>query len=322
MVNEYFSNARAAARSTGLLGAERLNRMIDCTSAEDALKILQEVNFGEGLSVSAAASERLIEAEERAFSAFVREASPSENLTRFLLVQRDYRNAEAIMRSKYLKTDARAMVGTEGVYSLSLLEEKIFADDYEKFGKRLAEALSQADKMFVDGSATGRRINALFSRAHYRELSELAQNSKLLREIVSLRADAVNIGVALRARNARLASEMTVAGGTLTDAQIKCLCEESDAVIAERFCRSPRRALISCALADLAEGRPLIALEKAAKGCALSVVGREKYNDAGFRPFLLYCCKKTAELENVRIVMFCLMNGVDKAVIRSRVQDL
>ena len=60
MPNSIFANARAAALSGGLLGAERLNRMIDCASPEDALKILREVGFGAGAAADGSETETLI----------------------------------------------------------------------------------------------------------------------------------------------------------------------------------------------------------------------------------------------------------------------
>ena len=67
MPNSIFANARAAALFVRLPGAERLNRMADCSSAEDAVKILQEAGFGEGAASSD--PETLIAAEERSFAA-------------------------------------------------------------------------------------------------------------------------------------------------------------------------------------------------------------------------------------------------------------
>ena len=48
MSDSIYANARAAALTGSLLGADRLSRMADCASADEAVKILQEVNFGEG----------------------------------------------------------------------------------------------------------------------------------------------------------------------------------------------------------------------------------------------------------------------------------
>lgn len=321
MPNSIFANARAAALTGSLLGEERLSRMIDCVRPADAIKILQEVNFGEGLSVSPSEAETLIEAEERAFTAFVRETAPGEQLKKFLLAQYDYHNAEAVMRAKHLRRDAKTMAGAEGVYPLARLEDKIYADDYSSFGEYLSRALAEADEMFVLGGATGRRVNALFSRAKYRELAALAAGNAMLTQIVSLMADAANIGIALRTRNTAVALDMNVSGGLIGAAELSYLAEESAENIREKFRFSPRKMLVAAALEDFAEHRPLSALERAADGAALSVIDLDRYGDDGARPFLRYCYRKLAELRNVRIIMSCLNNGVEKAVLRARVRN-
>ena len=190
MPNSIFANARAAALSVRLPGADRLNRMADCSSAEDAVKILQEAGFGEGAASSD--PETLIAAEERSFAAFVRDAAPDGRVARFLLARWDFANAEAVMRAKYLKRDAKTMAGTEGVYPLALLEEKIFADDYKPFSPQLAKALAEADAMFVGGTATGRRVGTLFARAQYAEEAETAKKDSALRSIKNINSKKTN----------------------------------------------------------------------------------------------------------------------------------
>lgn len=69
MVDNIFANARAVAAETGLLGADRLNRMADCDSPEEAFKILSEVNFGDGANADVSDYERSIEAEEKKLAA-------------------------------------------------------------------------------------------------------------------------------------------------------------------------------------------------------------------------------------------------------------
>jgi sugar/nucleoside kinase (ribokinase family) len=81
MVNLVFVNARAKALGASLLGKDRLNRMLECDGAEEALKILYEVNFGGGLQINSAVDfERLIDAENDALNAFLRSYGMDENI--------------------------------------------------------------------------------------------------------------------------------------------------------------------------------------------------------------------------------------------------
>ena len=98
MIDNIFANARAIAAESGLLGIDRINRMADAATPEEAFKILSEVNFGEGASADASEYERAVEAEEKKLAAFIREVSPDERLKIFLLAENDYHNAEAMIR--------------------------------------------------------------------------------------------------------------------------------------------------------------------------------------------------------------------------------
>ena len=321
MPNSIFANARASALEKSLIGAERLARMAESASAEDAMKILSETGFGGGLLVPASESEQLVEAEERALAAFIRENSPDKKLTRFLLAKYDFHNAEAVMRAKHLRIDPASMAGTEGAYPLAFLEEKFFADDYGAVCAPLRRACMAADALFVGGGATGRKIGALFSRAMFGGLAALAGRNKVLSEIVAIRADAANIGVCLRTGSYLAAREMTVAGGTLGEDALRLLAGESPDTIRERLRLAPQRALIDAALEDASAGRPLLLLERAADSAALTVLKRAKYDNEGNLPFLRYCCYKEAELRNVQIVLTCLSNGTDRAEIRARMRE-
>lgn len=321
MINSIYANARAVTATRSLLGSDRLNRMADCASAQDALKILSEVNFGDGKIVESPLDyEELVAAEETKLISFIKEVSPSEKLSKFLLCGNDYHNAEAVMRAKYLKIDFTPMLTTEGFLSAEILKERIFSDDYAGFPQTLSRALLEADNLFVSGNADGRSVSTVFRRALYEEFFSLAESDKLLKEIYRAKADAANVAVALRSRNTADAKAQYVPGGTLSEEQLEVLCTESSETIKEKFRYAKTKDLVYAA-DGFTEGRPLTDFERLADGYALKFLKKEKYNDEGFRPFILYCYYKFAELSNVRIVMSCLNNGVTGTAVRERLRE-
>ena len=321
MPNAIYANARASALTATLLGVERLNRMIDSASVEETVKILSEVNFGEGLAVSSSEAERLIEAEEARFSAFVKDAAPSDKLMRFLLAGYDFHNAEAILRCKYLKADFTPMIGAEGMYPVSFLEEKIFTDSYKRFNRELATAIADCDELFVSGKANGQNVSAVFRRALYTFLWREAGKDRDLRTIVRAKADAANIAVAFRSRNFAQASEMLVKSGSLSEEDIRFLTEEPPESIREKYRFHLRKEWIEAALEGAAEEKPLTEFEKISDSFALQYLKKERYNSEGHKPFLRYCYYKISEIENVKIILSCLRNNVEKNLIRMRIRE-
>ena len=116
MASVLYTSARAVSLEKTLLGGDRLKRMID-GNTEDALKILSEVGFGAGESNSSEID--AVSAYETAkLCAFVKETAPDEKTAKFFLYPFDFKNAEAIVKAKYLKTDPE-------LFSCGWLDEKI-----------------------------------------------------------------------------------------------------------------------------------------------------------------------------------------------------
>ena len=102
---------------------------------------------------------------------------------------------------------------------------------------------------------------------------------------------------------------------------MKTLCEEPAETLREKFRYSSAKELIYAAVDGVGEGKPLTDFERLSDGYALAYLKKERYNDEGYRPFILYCYYKLAELANVRIVMSCLNNGVRGSAIKARLRE-
>ena len=320
MANAIYANARAKALENALLSKDRLNRMAESVSADEAVKILYEVNFGDGLIIDGAPDfERLIAAEQKKFIAFIREVSASDYVTKFFLLENDYHNAEAIVRAKHLKSDYLPMLVSDGLIRSEDMAKKIMADDYGDFSDKLAGALSYADGEFVAGNASGAAVNAAFVKALYSELSNCAKKIKELGNIFGCKADCANIGVALRTRNFSEAEKYFVPGGLLDSDSLKVLCEEDLDILREKCRYFPRGDFILAAVNR--DGNPLTEFEKLSDDYAMDVLKKHRYSIDGMLPFITYCYYKSTEIKNVRIILVGLLNGWDKNDIKRRLRN-
>ncbi len=321
MANAVYSNARARALEVYLLGRDRIDRMIDCVQADDALKVLEEINFGEGASVSTALDfELLINAEKKKLFDFIRVDCPSEALKDYFLLKSDFHNAEAYVRGKHLKIDVEDMCDIDGSIDKKDLKEKIMVDDYSSFPTGLAKALAYADEEFVAGRANGMSINAVFEKAYFEEIYLRAQKNAYLKEIYKVKADVANVSIALRLRNYNEAKELFVFGGSFSDIELKSICEEQLEAVKEKFKFCKIANMIAVAVDCVAKGQPLSDFENMAESFAVQRLLKEKYAIEGILPFIQYCFYKLTDLTNVRIVMVGLINGLDKAEIKRRLR--
>ena len=317
MSSVLYSSARAVSMEKTLLGEDRLKRMIDGT-AEDALKILSEVGFGAGDN-SRDEIDAVVEDERVKLCAFIRETAPDDKLIKFFLYPYDFRNAESLVKSKYLKTEPILFSG--GILDVNDLKEKIFSDNYDSFPKSLGIALLEADKAFVDGKYSGQFINGLFTKALCDELFALNIKDARIYKILCAKADMLNISVALRTRDFALAEKQFVHFGKLSKEDLQSVCEDDFDKIRERFRFSDYKETVFSALDGLENKTGLKEFEKNKDGFAVKLIKKERYNQEGAFPFIRYCFYKLADIENARIILVGHSANLSTAEISDRIRE-
>lgn len=321
MGNYIYAVARAKAKEATLVGESRLNRMIDSLSDKEALKILSEVGFGGGAGIEDVSEfETLIEKESESLSSFIKEVCPDEKVKRFLLLDNDYKNAEAFIKEKHIKADSGSMRVPDGFYSADMMREKIMTDDYRSFSDVLAKTLIKADELFVSGKFDGLSVGGIFERGKYAEMAKLVKNNKTLSDIFKVKVDTANVTTCLRGRDYSLLKDFLFDGGTLSDKELKSLCEDAFDTLRERFSTSHRKEFILSAIEDAEKGKPLSSFEKKADDYALNYLLKYKYKFEGIAPFILYVYYKRAELFNVRLIIVSLSSGVSADDIKKRLR--
>ncbi len=322
MANAIYSNARARVLEVGLLGKDRVDRMLDCATAEEAVKVLEEINFGEGVAIESALDfELLIDAEKKKLFDFIKEAGPDKDFGDFMMLKNDFHNAEAYIKSKYLKIDVEEFTDIAGTIDKTLLKEKIFVDDYSSFPEGLKKALSYCDEEFVGGRANGLKVNSAFERYYFEELYARSKANKYLADIYSAKADQANISIALRLRNYNEAKNCFVVGGSLTEAQLKSLCEEQLETLKDKFKFYKHAEMLYLAIDGAMAKKPLSDFENVAESYAIKRLLKDRFSNDGILPFMQYCIYKLGDITNVRIIMVGLINGLDKSEIRRRLRS-
>lgn len=316
MGNVLFSAARASYLSLNLLGEDRLKRMMD-GDLENAIKILSETGFGVGFSYVGDV-DALIEKETEKLAEFIRTSAPNNAIKQYFLLPYDFRNAEALIKAKYLKTEP--IVNECGTIDVKTLKDRIFSDEYKGLPTNMALALSTADRLFAEGNADGNKINVLFVKALYEDLFSL-KIDKRLKEMLTAKADALNIGIALRARDFERAEKQFVKRGELKDNDLYTLCQSEISEIAEKFAFSRYKEEIVAAVNGLTDGGGLGEFEKKSQGFMAKVMNRERYSSEGATPFIRYCVYKFADIANAGIILTGLSAGLTREEIASRIRE-
>ena len=321
MSNLIYANARAKALCKNLLGEDRLNRMVDAPTADDAIKILSEVNFGDGASVDSAIDfEKLIDAEQKKFFAFLKENGSPKNEAKFFLLKNDFHNAEVFIKGKHLKKDFEHMTVPDGTIAKSVLKDCIMGDEYGDLPEQMGKALLQCDADFISGKASGQSVNEIMTKAYYEELFKVCKKDKTLGKIYTFKVDCINIGIALRTRNYLLAKSAFLPHGEISEERLKDLSEENLESLTDKMKGTAYSSIINVALEQKLKGDPLSIFEKAIDQYPLELLKREKYNFEGNFQYLIYCFTRVAEMNDVRIVLVGLINGLDRLEIKRKLR--
>ena len=317
MSDAIFAGVLAVSYLSKLIGKDRYNRMLDCVSGQAAFKIAQEANFGQGATDLKTASDN----ETNALVDLIKNQCPFVGLKEYFLSRYDFFNAEALIKSKYLKFDSSNMTNSLGLIDVNKLAQWIKEDDYDQLHPSLKTALENADTMFVEKNADGFLVNNLFIKAYYDYLKQKIKMS-LLKEALIKKIDYVNLIAAFRADgDENLIEEMFIGGGKLKLERIKEIAHKGYDYIKNEFVIDETHEFLKKIFADAKEGRPLVLSENESDSFLLKRLKEDRFDLDNEKQFLLYCLYKQNEITNVNIIVVGIESGLDKTQINARLRE-
>ena len=119
-----------AARETKMLSAERMERMIDAPTNEEAAKILEECGYGDLSGLSAKDAGAALEAHIAALFDEVEGMVPETQLVQLFRLKYDYHNAKALIKAQAMGTDCGAILSQRGTVPPQKLHAAFYEEDY------------------------------------------------------------------------------------------------------------------------------------------------------------------------------------------------
>lgn len=316
-IDVIYTNGVIAAREKYLL-KDRIFKLCE-GSAQEAFRVLSESGFGSGAAAESAYDfETLVTAEERALDDFIREYAPSRAEAVYLLSPRDFHNAKALLKAKYLETDAEKLLAPEGLISVAELVKCLENRDFSRLGKKLDEALTKAEELLSAEDVSGAAVGVLFEKALFAHLQENCGKNKVLKKLLTVKADMSNILTVFRSSDKETAVKAFVSGGKLNDEQLKKLFDGERAVLEKTPYTEFGRACFEAKEA----GQAFTAAEKMRDSREAEFFFEKRFELEKSQPFLFYVFRRRMEIENVRIIFVCLLAGMKEQEIKRRLRLL
>lgn len=323
-VSKYFAAGRTAVLSQRLLSAEAFNRLADCQSVQQAMKMLRETGYD---TVASADYEEMLKRQLNDAVAYLKEMTSEPRVTDTFVLFYDYINAKIMMKSKYMRTDNTYLCYDCGLIDKDKMWHDISLDDYRDLPAPMAAALEKIDWSFAEGKREPAIIDILLDKAMYEDIRRHLKGSvpRSVKEYFFLQADCNNFIALYRAKRASLPAErvrQTLAEGfTFCVNDLIALYEQDVSLLTEFFAKTDYRWLAEKCSQCLAEnkdfGKCYEETEKRKRQC-LAVCK----NNISVEPVICYYLSKVAETDNIRTVLICIKNGVDKSAIKERIKEL
>lgn len=319
-----YTNGVIAAREKYLLN-DKIFKLCD-SGAEEALRVLSESGFGKGAEVTSVYEyEKLVSADEAAIDGFIREYAPSRAEAAYLLSPRDFHNAKAAVKAKFLDLSTENMLAPAGLIPAEVIVNCVNSGEYASLGNVLGEAVKEAAALFSDeneAKISGAEIGIIFEKALYRHLNEACARNGLLKKLLTTKADMTNILTALRSVEEEYAAKSYAAGGKLTEKRLASLFNEDTEKALKAFEGTPYYDFVKKCIADKAAGLPLTTAERICESYETEYFTEKKYELQKNQPFLYYVFRRRAENANVRILFVCLLAGMKGSEISRRLRAI
>ncbi len=319
-----FISTSLRAREKNLLTAARMERMIDAATPADAVKVLQEIGYGEFSPDSdrelnaALARER-----ERMFADLYRYV-PDRSVVDVFKVKYDYHNIKALLKAQAMGLDGRRLLIDAGRVPAEEMARALAEGRFDMLPDALAGAAKEAYETLA---ATGdpQLADFILDGAYYREMLSLAERSgsQLLTDYVRANIDSANLRTVVRTLRMKGSDKMLrkvtfIEGGRVPAANILAGALGGDV---EGLFRSSAMRYAAQLGAEAIRGGSLTAFEKACDDAVTAVAAGAKSVPFGVEAVIGYLIAKEIEFTAVRIIMSGRMAGISGDTIRERLRE-
>lgn len=318
-----FLSTRIHVMERSLLSRERMERMLEAATNEEAAKVLVECGYPEMSTVDVdSVNNALAYVRDKVFEDLYASV-PDPRMIDVFKVKYDYHNVKTLLKSTAMGVDpARLMVST-GRYDPAELTDKIRSGSFSGIPDSFARAIREAQEV-LGATRDPQLSDFVLDRAYFKELTALAEGtgSTFLLGYVKLMIDAANLRSLVRVRrmgkSEAYLKNVLFEGGKVTVSSILRLASDGD--LASVY-GTTSLAKAAEAGQSAVKGGGLTTFERECDNAVMNYVAGAKYVAFGDATVIGYLVAKDSELTAVRIIMTGRLAGLKADTIRERLRE-
>ncbi|WP_027623247.1 V-type ATP synthase subunit C [Clostridium lundense] len=321
--------ARIRVFETKLLDKAKIDRMIDSSSSEEALKVLSETEYSNYMvNIKKPEDyEILLSDELKRLYDLMYSLSPEKSIIHIMALRYDYHNIKVMMKGKALNKDLSYLLIPVGTIPEEELKQFILNEDYKDLSSFMREGIMRAKKSFEE-EKDPQKIDIILDSFMYEEMLSKAKeiNEKFISEYLKVSIDLTNIKTLLRAKKQnkkrKFLEEILIEGGTIDKKLLISYELESVDSIVNKLSYTPYEKIIRSGLDYYSDTGNISYFEKLSENYLMEYVKKAKYVSFGVEPLIGYIIAKETEIKILRIIMVGKLNNIAPEVIRERLRDV
>ncbi|MFW6148535.1 MAG: V-type ATPase subunit [Atribacterota bacterium] len=324
-----YACARVRELEKSLLSQELLDKLVESTNLENAIKILAESNIDEYIfnkSISIVALDKALENILKNTINLIDEIAPYPYLFQLFNWKYDFHNLKVLLKAKILAKKEIFPIYEIGNISQDILKSAVFEGKYQSVPIKIERFIKQSEEEYMK-SEDIQLIENLLDRGYYEILFNQLEdiNQPFLFYYYKTEVDLLNIMIACRSKirdikKSKL-SEILIKYGSFSPQKFINIYDNSVHSWPNYFNKSDYASVLENGIKYWQEEKSLIELERLVDNFLLNLLKIGKYNTFGLESVIAYYYAKENDIKNIRIIINSKRNLLPKEIIRKIIRD-
>ncbi len=322
-IDYIFLSTRIKAMERGLLSRERIERMLDAPTTEEAVKVLTECGYSEMSEITGSELERILAEQQKKVMADLSSGAPDKNIVDIFKLRYDYHNAKVLVKAEALGIEQDQLLLGGGRYDAETLAMDFRREDMSGYTDFFRRGIARAREI-LGSTGDPQQADFILDRAYFEEMSAMANSvdSKFLRDYVALSIDVANLRSCVRAsrldKGTDFLNQVLVNGGSVS---VRNLSMARGEELGSLFRLGSLSAAAAEGAAKSAPGSgPLTEFERLCDNALMDFLSDGRRVPFGVEPIVGYLFAREAETTAIRTIISGRMAGLDGNTIRQRLR--
>ncbi|MDF2838546.1 MAG: V-type synthase subunit [Evtepia sp.] len=319
-----FISTRVRALEVNLLNHERMERMLEAHSSDEALQVLADCDYPEIEDLDINSINAALAQEQQKTYDDLYNFVPNKAIIDVFKVKYDYHNAKVLLKAEAMQSDPAPLLLDLGRVPVRELTSKLNSSDLSGIPTILQSAIVLARETL--GTTRDPQLSDfVLDQAYFQDMFLLAKKaeSAFLAGYVRISIDAANLRTVVRTmrmgKSTEFMQSILFAGGNIDPKRVLNAAGGGGS-LADLFATSPLREAAEAGM-ELLSDSPLTQFEKLCDNAVIDYLRSAKFVPFGEAPIIAYMAAKESELTAVRILLTGRMAKLPTDIIRERLRD-